>query len=59
MQFEAFYLMTQGKPCESRSQSQGIYNHGLSQFGLRLRKMPIGLISFYCGQRHIYHVQLG
>jgi hypothetical protein len=46
MQFEAFYLMTQGKPCESRSQSQGIYNHGLSQFGLRLRKMPIGLIMY-------------
>ena len=34
-----------------RSQSQGVYIHDFFQFGTCLGKMPLGLMSFYCGQR--------
>ena len=50
LQLFAFYLMAQSNH-GNRNQSQGIYIYGLSQFGPHLGKMPIGLISFCCGQR--------
>lgn len=50
LQFFAFYLIAQSNHMD-KNQSQGIYIHGLSQFGPSLGWKPLGLYSFCCGQK--------
>ena len=46
------YLMVQSDYV-NRNQSRGMYIQGISQFGLCMGKMPLGLIFFCCRQRSI------